>query len=69
MGTGTVIHVYICSRDSYGNFLARLETVFGVSQKGVQVIAGEMIQLSNRVLSHCMNTVSEHLGKFYFGLV
>jgi hypothetical protein len=24
-----------------------------------------MIQLSNRVLSHCMESVSEHLGKFY----
>jgi hypothetical protein len=34
-----------------------------VSQKGVQAIAGEIIHLSKRVLSHCMNSVTEHLGK------
>jgi hypothetical protein len=51
-------------RDSYGNFLARLETVFGVSQKGVRIIAGEMCELSNRVLPHCMKSVTEHLGEF-----
>jgi hypothetical protein len=54
---------FFSSRDSYGNFLARLETTFGVSQKGVQIIAGEMCELSNRVLAHCMKSVSEHLGK------
>jgi hypothetical protein len=53
-------------RDSYGNFLARLETKYGVSQKGVQAIAEEMIQLSKSVLSHCMNSVTEHLGKWFF---
>jgi hypothetical protein len=52
-----------CFRESYGNFLARLETVFGVSQRGVEIIAAEMCELSNRVLSHCMKSVSEHLGK------
>jgi hypothetical protein len=50
-------------RDSYGNFLARLETTFGVSQKGVQVIAAEMIHLANRVLAHSMKSVTQHLGK------
>jgi hypothetical protein len=52
-----------CFRESYGNFLARLETVFGVSQQGVQIIATEMCELSNQVLSHCMKSVSDHLGK------
>jgi hypothetical protein len=48
--------------------LARLETSFGVSQKGVQVIAAEMIHLANRVLAHCMNSVTQHLGKLYMNL-
>ena len=59
---------FILFRDTYRNFLARLETGFGVSQRGVKIVAGEMCELSNRVLSHCMKRVCEHLGK-WFGIV
>jgi hypothetical protein len=62
----TVLFIFlfkICFRETYRNFLARLETEFGVSQRGVQIVAGEMCELSNRVLTHCMKSVCEHLGK------
>jgi len=59
----TICHNFPFCRDSYGNFLARLETVHGVSQLGVQEIAAEMIHLSKNVLAHCMTSVTEHLGK------
>ena len=71
--SATHINLYdinnLCSRDSYGNFLSRLETVFGVSQQGVKIIAQEMCELSNRVLSHCMRSVTEHLGKFNLNII
>ncbi len=53
-------------RDICGDFLVRLETLHGVPQRGVQEIAYEMTQLSSRVLSYCMQTVTEHLGKLFF---
>ncbi len=54
---------YLQLRDNYGDFLGRLESVHHVSQQAVHEIATEVLKLSSRVLSHCMNQVAENLGR------
>ncbi len=53
-------------KDDYGDFLGRLESVHHVSQAAVQEIAAEVLNLSNRVLTHTLDQVSKELGSLFF---